>query len=839
MPDPDGHRGPTGHITAKNRDKPLARASLQPQPMDRLLQDLRYAFRTLARTPGWTAMAALTLALGTGANAAVFSFVDALLFKPAPGVHPARPVVSVFTSDFSSGSYGETSYEDFLSMSSDTRVFAELAALDDGIVAPLRVGEDVQRVRVARVTASYFDVLGVKVSNGRAITDVDTNPAATPAAVISDGLWRRAFGSNPLAVGSTIILNARAHVIVGIAPPQFRGLNLGRSLDVWVPLVRTPQDNRQNRGLNVIGQLRDDASLPAARAELTALAVRLAHEYPETNLGTLERPKEPRPFAIVPARRIDPDQRGQVVAVAAVLMGGVGLVLLLACANVASLLLARTTTRTREIAVRRALGAGSGRLLRQLLTESAVLALLAAGLGLLFAAWTADVLPSFFPAEQAALLDAAPGWRVMLFALALAAVAALLVGLLPAVRAVRPPLAASLRGAAGDITARSASRARTVLVAMQVAIACVLLVTAALLVQSVANQRHADLGFSTRNALLLSVDVPSTMEASAGMHFYEEVRERAAALPGVTDVAWVRTLPLALGPRRGFWPEGYVARSGEDLELNYNAVSPSYFSAIGTGVVAGRAFDNRDRAGAAPVVIVNDVLAKRFFRGSPVGRHLKDSAATVLEIVGVVRSSKYLSVSEPAPPTVYYPLAQAYSPRMSMIVRADPPERLAESLRREIHAASGDVPVFRTVTLNAHIEEALAAERLSASLVSACGMLATLLAIVGLYGAVAYLVSHRTREIGVRIALGAQPRHVIALVVRHGAWIAAIGIVVGLACATAFGQLLASMLYGVQPTDVATHAAVALLLASVAGLGAYLPARRAARIDPARAISHE
>jgi predicted permease len=808
--------------------------------MDRLLQDLRYALRTLARTPGWTAMAALTLALGTGANAAVFSFVDALLFKPAPSLHPARPLVSVFTSDFSSGPYGETSYEDFVSMASETHAFAALAAVDDSIVAPLRMGEDVQRVRVARVTARYFDVLGIRMSNGRGITAVDINAATTPAAVISDSLWRRALGSNPLAIASTIIVNGRAHVIVGIAPPRFTGVDLGRSLEVWVPLVPTPRDNRGNRGLNVIGQLADGVSVATAREELKALASRLAREYPETNLGTLERPKDPRPFAILPLRRIDPQQRGDVVAVAAVLMGGVGLVLLLACANVTSLLLARTTARAREIAVRRALGAGSGRLLRQLLTESAVLAAISAGLGLLFAAWTADVLPSFFPAEQAVLIDAAPGWRVALFALALAAVAAVLVGLMPSVRAVRPPLAASLRGAAGDITARRASRARTMLVAVQVAIACVLLVTAALLVQSVANQRHADLGFTTRSALLLSVDVPSTIAEANGMHFYNEARERVARLPGVLDVAWARTLPLALGARRGFRPDGYVPRAGEDLELNYNSVSPSYFSALGSAILGGRVFDARDRAGSPPVVIVNDVLAKRFFRGAAVGRHLTDSSGTVLEIVGIVRSAKYLAVSNPAPPMVYYPLAQAYSSRMSMIVRSEKsPDQLAEAARREIRAASADVPVFRTVSLATHLEEALSAERLSASLVSVCGMLAALLAIVGLYGAVAYLVSQRTREIGVRIALGAQPRHVIALVLRHGAWITGAGIAAGLAAATAFGRLLASMLYGVSPTDVATHAAVAVMLASVAALGAYLPARRAARIDPARAISHE
>jgi predicted permease len=808
--------------------------------METLLQDFRYAFRSLAHTPGWTAMAALTLALGTGANAAVFSFVDALLFKPAPGLHPTRPLVSVFTSDFSSGPYGETSYEDFRSIADDTKAFAALAALDDSIVVPLRVGGDVQRVRVARVTATYFDVLGIRISNGRGITAADIDAGATPPAVISDSLWHRGLGSNPLAVGSTIIVNGRAHVIVGVAPPRFTGVNLGRSLDVWVPLVASPKDNRGNRSLNVIGQLRDGVSLDAARAELKMLASHLAREYPETNLGTLERPKEPRPFAIAPMRRIDPDQRGQVVAVAAVLMGGVGLVLLLACANVASLLLARTTARAREIAVRRALGAGAIRLLRQLLTESAVLAAISAGLGLLFAAWTADVLPSFFPAEQAAAIDVVPGWRVALFALALGALSAVLVGLVPAVRAVRPPLAASLRGTAGDITARSVSRTRTVLVATQVAIACVLLVTAGLLVQSVANQRHADLGFSTRNALLLSVDVPSTVPESMGFQFYQEAVERVATLPGVSEVAWVRTLPLSLGPRRGFRPEGYVPRAGEDLELTYNTVTPSYFSALGIALLAGRTFDSRDHAGGACVAIVNDALAKRFFRGAAIGRHLKDSSGTVLEIVGVVRSGKHLVVSEPAPPTVFYPLAQAYTPRMSMIVRTDTaPEQLAESLRREIRAASAEVPVFRPITLTSHLEEALSAERLSASLVSACGLLAALLAIVGLYGAVTYLVTQRTREIGVRIALGAQAGHVVALVVRHGAWIAGLGIVVGLGAAIAFGRLLASMLYGVSPTDVATHVAVAVLLASVAALGAYLPARRATQIDPARAISHE
>jgi putative ABC transport system permease protein len=810
--------------------------------MEKLLQDLRYAARTLIRTPGWTSMAVLTLALGTGANAAVFSFVDALLFKGAPGVHPYRPLVAVYTSDFSSGPWGASSYPDYVSFKSDTTAFATLAALDDSTTATLRFGDDLQRVRVARVTGEYFDALGVRPSNGRALTAADTQPSAPPAAVIGDTLWRRAFGSEPGTIGTTIMLNGRAFTIVGIAPPRFSGIDAGRPIEVWTPLVPATDVSRQSRGLRVLGQLRAGVSLAEARAQLGTLATQLAREFPDSNLGTLERPKEPRPFAVIPATRIVPQQRAQVQMVAGVLMGGVGLVLLLACANVASLLLSRTTTRAREIAVRRALGASGRRLLRQLLTETAVLAFASTGLAMIVAAWTADVLPSFFPAEQAAALDVSPGLRVAAFALTLSALSALLVGILPALRAIRPPLAASLRGAAGDITERTASRSRTVLVVMQVAIACVLLVAAALLVQSVSNQMHADPGFSTRQALLATVDVPATLGEARGRVFYEQVRERITALPGVEGVAWGRSLPLAGGNRQPFQPDGYVAREGEDLELNYNIVSPEYFKTLGIAFVDGHGFTSADKGTAGEagrVVVVNEILARRFFNGHAAGRRMKDGDGP-LEIVGVVRSGKFRTVTEDAPPIVYYPLGQAYSSRMSLVVRAGmAPERFAESVRREVRAASGEIPVFRLVTLQAHMEEALSAERLSAALVSACGVLSALLAIVGLYGAVAYLVARRTREIGVRVALGAQPHHVVALVVKHGLGLAVAGIGIGLVGAAGFASLLQSMLYGVSPTSPLTHLAVAVTLTAVATIAAYVPARRAVRIDPARALMHD
>jgi predicted permease len=368
-------------------------------------------------------------------------------------------------------------------------------------------------------------------------------------------------------------------------------------------------------------------------------------------------------------------------------------------------------------------------------------------------------------------------------------------------------------------------------------------VTAALLAQSVSNQLHADFGFTTRRALLATVDVPGAFGVEQGRMFYEQARARVAALPGVEDAAWGRTLPFAGGSRRRFNPEGYVKRDGEDLELNYNIVSPDYFKTLGIPFVGGRGFTRADlgsRDTSAQVVIVNEILAKRFFGGHAVGRGIVDSAGNALEIVGVVRSGKHLTVTEDAPPIVYYPLGQFYSSRMSLIVRAGiAPERLAEGIRREVRAVSGDVPVFRIVTLQAHVEEVLSAERLSASLVSACGVLSALLAIVGLYGAVAYLVARRTREIGVRVALGAQPRHVVAMVVKHGLGLAMTGIGIGLVAAVGFATLLQSMLYGVSPANPLTHTVVAVVLTLVATLAAYVPARRAVRIDPARALMHD
>jgi predicted permease len=368
----------------------------------------------------------------------------------------------------------------------------------------------------------------------------------------------------------------------------------------------------------------------------------------------------------------------------------------------------------------------------------------------------------------------------------------------------------------------------------------VLLVSASLLVQSVARALNADLGFAVRDALLTSVDVPSTWGPEKARAFYEEALDRVESLPGVESAAWTASLPLGGSPRRGFQPEGYGRHPGDDLELNTNVVSPTYFDTLGIPVLDGRGFDETDTRTSRPVVVINDRLVSRFFSGSAVGRHLTDSHGVVLEIVGVVRAGVNLTVNEPSTPLVYYPLSQATPARLSLIIRAgSKPARLAEDVKREIRRLNADVPVFHTMTLRSHIEEALGAERLTASLVACCGLFALALAVVGLYGAISYLVTRRSKEIGVRIALGAEPRHVIALVVRHGAWIALTGVVVGIAGALGAGRAVSSFLYGISAFDFHTYAAVTIGLLTIAMLSAYLPARRAARIDPARTLIHE
>jgi putative ABC transport system permease protein len=811
--------------------------------VDSLVQDVRYALRMIVKSPGTTAIALLTIGIATGANATVFGFVSALLLRPAPGVADPGSLISIYTSDYSSGPYGSSSYPDYLSLKSDVPAFAQIAAqLDDSGV--VQVDNTVARVPVASVTGEYFALLGVGPALGRLLTPADTAASAPPVVVIGHGFWSRSLAANPSIVGTPLTSNGQTFTIVGVLAEGFGGLDLGQAVEVWRPLIAPPAapGERGNRSLSIVARLSATSSLVDAQAQVSALAVTLAQAYPETNRGTLAAPAEPRPMIALRHTRLPPDFKPMVAAVAAILMAAVGLVLVIACANVAGLLVSRAIARDREMAVRLALGAGRSRLVRQLLTESLLLGIGGGACGLLLALWTSDVLPSFFPAEQASLLDTSVDTGTVAFIAIMSIASSLLFGLAPALQA-SDTTALSLRAGSGrGSDGRGSARLRRLLVGAQVAMAVVLLVSSGLLVKSLTNALAADMGFGTREGVVATVELPPTLEESQGLQFYAAVLERVRSMPGVHAAAFVRTLPLSRASRRGFRIEGYEAKPGEDMELVINVVSDGYFETMQIALRAGRAFDSRDRGGRAPVAIVNDLLAKRFFAGNALGRRITDSGGRVLEIVGVVQSHKYLTMQEPPVATVYYPLEQEYRPRMTLAARVDGPALgMVDPIVRAMSAVNPRIPVYRSMLLSAHLDESVAADRLTASLVALCGGMALLLATIGVYGVIAYAVVRRSREIGIRVALGARPPDVVRLILGEGVRVIGGGVALGLVAAALTARALGSLLplYGVGPTDPLTYATVPALLLGVALLAAMAPARRALRLDPNAVLRQE
>jgi predicted permease len=808
--------------------------------MDRLIQDLRYAIRSFAKAPGFTALALLTIALGIGVNATVFSFVNALLLRPTPAVRDPGTLVSVFTSDFSSGLFGTSSYPDYLSIKEDAPALAGLAAFTEG-TANMAVGNATYRVRTSDVSTDFFDILGLKPAMGRSLGTTDSAPGAPPVAVIGHALWHRAFGGSPSAVGSQVVLDGRSRTVVGIAPPRFSGLNLGAAVEIWTPLPVQSAPNRGNRWLSLVGRLRAGSSLRQAQTQLDAIAARLAAEFPESNRGTLRQPDDPRPMAVRPHTRIHPRFRGEVMMVGATLMTAVFLVLLIACANVAGLLLSRATARGREIAVRLALGARRARIVRQMLTESLVLGCAGGALGLIVALWTADVLPSYFPAEVAALLEAGVDGQVIAFAFAAAVLSGLVFGLAPALHGIR----ASALNALAASASRSGESGRMInmrnaLVAAQIAVASVLLVSAGLLARSLTNAMNADLGFSTRQAVLSSIELPSAMTNEQALAYYDALISDMRTIPGVERASLARVVPVAGGSRRLFSVPGYVPRQGEDMELHINTVHRDYFATMGMPPAQGRLFESSD-APNAPVVVVNDIFANRYFGGQAVGRRLMTASGKVeLEIIGVVSVQRRSGLQDLPDPVVFYQLGRDVPRRVSLVVRtAGDPLHHAETIRRRATAVDRNVAVFRTVTLEDHLAEAVAANRLTVALVTFCGLMAFVLAAVGVYGIVAYAVERRTREIGIRVALGARSGQVLALLAREGGRVILAGIVLGLLAAWGSTRLLTSMLYGISATDPATFLVVPAAVGVIALVASWIPAARALGINPVAALRHE
>ena len=802
-----------------------------------MLSDLRYALRGLRRAPGFAAAAVLTLALGIGANAAIFSVVNGVLLRPLPYADPGQLVMLY-------GRYPEfgrtgTSLPDFRDWRDQTgRSFAQLAARH-GTAMILTGRGEAERVAADRVTANFFTTLGVRPLLGRAFLPEEERAGGDDdVVVLSHGYWQRRFGGDAGIVGQQIQLSGRPYTVVGVAPPSFgfRG-----AADLWAPARTDTTRGRRAEYLDVVGRLRPGVTVAQAGADVAAVVRRLAEQYPETNGNITSE--------VIGLRD---DLVGGVRPALLAFMGAVGLVLLIACANVANLLLARAASRDREVAVRVALGAGRGRLVRQLLTESVVLAVSGGLLGLGIATWgvaavrTAGV--QFLPRQTEVTVDGA----VVLFSLALAVGTGLLFGLAPAVRLSRGTLHATLRDGARGSTGGALVRLRSALVLGEVALALVLLVGAGLLLRSFAKLTGVDLGFEPRGALTADVTFPAAKyrERESLPPYYAALLERLRAVPGVQAAALSATLPMGGSSYITFAVEGRPARESrpgappEDVQPF--VVSPDYFTALRIPLRRGRAFAPADGPGAPNVAVVNEEMVRRFFDGrDPIGRRVTfddaaDTAAVWSTVVGVVGDVAQEGVTAKPYAQLYRPIAQEPTRGLFVTLRtARDPVALAAATRQAVRAVDRDLVVNRIEPLEARVAQNIARPRVGVLLLGGFSALALALAAIGIYGVMAYTVAQRTREIGVRMALGASSGDVKRLVVHQGMRPALVGVAVGLVVALGASRLIASMLYGVSALDPVTFVAVPLFLAGVALLATYVPARRATRVTPTVALQAE
>jgi len=810
-----------------------------------LIHDIRYGLRMIAKAPSFTLLAMLALAIGICGNTTIFSVINGLLFRPLTGVKEPARLVAVFTSDYSSGLYGTSSYPDYIDFRDQTDVFESLAASQTAVLSTAGDNE-AERLRGYVVTGNYFEVLGVSAQVGRTLQPSDDQATGALPVVISDTLWRGRFNSDPAIVGQVVRLDNQPYTIVGVTAASFRGMRVGLPPAFWVPMRIAPSEvgkGRDNRGLEIVGRLKPGVTLAQAQSQLTTIAARLAQAYPKTNLGTLERPKDPKPVTVTQESRLHPMAQVGLWRLSFLLFIVVGLVLLIACANVANLLLARASARRREIAVRLALGASRRRLVRQLLTESLLLALLGGVAGLVLTQWTAGMLPRFFAPGDLDGVDFSFDWRVLAFTLGVALITGVVFGLVPALQATRLNLIPSLKDETGSYGQRLRRLAlRNVLVISQLALSLVLLICAGLFVRGLRHAVQSDLGFAANNLLEASIETEgASLTPQQSEAFYQQTLERVSGLPGVQSATVVAFVPLSGGGyRRMTAVEGYQPKPNEDVELNTNIIGLNYFNTMGIPIVAGRDFNAQDRTGSPAVVIVNEVFARRYVGGNALGKRLRFGSGQFREIVGVVRNAKYRNLREEPLPFIYTPFAQEPQTGMTLIVRtAGDPSALVGAVRNEVSAINKDVPLFAVQTMTERIGDQLATDRVIAVLLSVFGGCALLLAAIGIYGVVGYAVAQRTHEIGIRIALGADQRDILKLIVSQGMVLTAIGAGIGLALALAATQLLKSLLFGISATDPLTFVSVVIVLVGVALLACYLPARRAMKVDPLVALRYE
>jgi predicted permease len=812
--------------------------------METFWQDLRYSLRTLFKKPGFTFVVVTTLALGIGANATIFTWIKAVLLASLPGIEQPEKLVEIWGATRNNSALS-SSYVDYLDYRDQNKVLSGLIAHQ---VLPLSLGrsEKPERVWGAIVSGNYFDVLGVRALIGRTfLPEEDRTPTTHPVAVIGYGLWERRFGADPNVLGRTITLNEHDFTVIGVAPKDFASPFAGLALDVWTPVmmkdyVARPHFSLTDRGsrwLMVMGRLKPGATVPQAQANIAAIAGHLEQEYPQTNerMGVAVYSVLQSPFSL------KQDMRPAL----AILMAAVAVVLLIACANVANLLLARATSRRKEIALRLALGGSRGRLVRQMLTESFVLASLGATLGLAIAFWTARSLAAFLPPYASRVtFDTRPDVVVFAFTLGLTVITTLLFGLAPTLHASKQDLVTAMK----DNTATVGRGPRKVslrhaLVITQVALSMVALISAGLFVRSLRQAYKADPGFDPHGVLLASFDpFLSGYDESHGRDFYRRLVERVRTLPGIQSATLARRLPFT-GDGIAFASvaiDGYAPAKYEDMRLNYETVGPQYFQTMRIPLAHGRDFDERDQDGAPGVAIINETMARRYWPGGDVlGRRIKLSKDW-LEIVGIAKDVKNRSLREAPQPFLYLPLLQDYRSNMILVARTPTePQQVSNSVRAVVAALDPGIPIFDVKTLEEHVGVSLYLQRMAATLLSIFGLLALSLAAIGLYGVMAYSVSQRTRELGIRVSVGAERRDIFKLILGQGLALSVVGLLAGLIASLAATRLTAKLLYGVSATDPITFLGIALLLLCVTMLACYFPARRATKVDPMTALRFE
>jgi predicted permease len=806
--------------------------------LDSLIADARYAVRTLRRSPGLLTTVVLTLALGIGATAAVFSLIDATLLRPLP-VHEPERLVHVEMVREGGATSAIFSYPRYTDFREGVGSLSGVAAYGWGEVG-LSTGGSADVAAVNLVSGNYFATLGIRPAAGRLISPVDDragNPA--PAAVVSHALWKLRFGADPGVIGRTVQLNGQGVTIVGVAPQGFAGLDKGSPVDLWLPIALYPQlspgadiyERGRRVWLTVFGRLAPGVTREQAEAAVRGLPSRLPEEL--AFLGA------PRAVRLHPLTGHVIGSRGETTAFLGLLLGAAGLVLLIASVNVASILLARATARRREIAIRLAMGGGRGRIARQLLTESLLLSLVGAAAGVLLAVWLVELTPALLRLPVPVSVDATLSLRLLAFVLLLALGTGILFGLAPALEATRATLTPAFRQAPERGGGRT--RLRSVLVAGQVSMALLLLVSAGLFVRAVREALAIDLGFEPSGVLTARIDVaPHEYGEARREAFYRELLARVEALPKVESASLAATVPLG-----GQWMQSFVSLdqprpSHGDTETSYNVVGPDYFRTMRIPLVAGRAFTVADHTGAAAAAVVNETFSHRVFPGQdPIGQRFYTAAGEV-EVVGLARDGKYHELREDPQPFFYLSYGGTPWDEMTLHVRTvSDPSRLLPQLRAAVEELDPHVPLYNVSTFDEMIGRRIAPQRTGAAAIGALGLAGLVLAAVGLYGVLSYAVGRRTHEIGVRLALGAQPERVLRMVLRQGLSLALAGIAVGIVAALAATRLLESLLFGVSPLDPLTFALVTLLLAGVALLASFLPARRATRVDPMVALRSE